>query len=608
MKKTISDSFVAFSGAVLQSRALVDSRDFLQPSARQIFYAMHTDKFTHNKPMKKTLKAIGSCFRFYIHGDSSALGILMRASQPFNMRYPLIEVEGSNGNLSKSGNWAQPRYTSCRLSEVSSYLFEDIEKNTVDWRLNFDDTEEYPAVLPTKGYFNLVNGAFGIGIGLASSVPSFAIEDVNKALIKLLWNPDATFEELYCQPDFATGGILINEEEVKKALQKGSGGSCKLRSKIEYNEKEHCLIVKEIPYGVYTETIAAQLSEIIYPSQDNENPLINPGISSFNDLTSTQANIKIMLEPSADPTYITNFLYKNTSLQSFYSINMTMLENGRFPKVFGWKELLQAHLDHEDKVFLDSYRFDLKKVQNRLHILEGLLMAISDIEEVLRIIKTSSNTTAAREALMNKYNMSEAQAKAILAMRLSQLAKLESTKIQEEHDELKLEAERLTNHIENKELRYKDIENHLLATAKKFGDGRRTQVMTVEEEDTKLLYFTSNGKCSLAKPRFGKVIGMEFSAAKAYLAVSRKGEVFKLYEVPKRSKQVFKLAKDDEIIYVKGFDESMYLSILNRSGNYRCLSISAMNKNKTTLSLSDITKAEVVSQKMTKAEYKKVYG
>ena len=224
LKQVIEESFTQYSGAVLQSRALVDVRDCLKPSARQIFYCLYTDKFLPSKPFKKTLKAIGSAARMYIHGDSSCEGVIMRAGQPFAMRYPLIEVEGNEGNLMSSGNWAAPRYTASRLSEFSVRLFNDIDKNTIkEWRDNYDDTEQYPSVLPTKGFYNIVNGTMGIGIGAASSIPQFNIKEVNHALEVLLLNPDVGFDEIYCAPDFATGALLLNEREVKEALKTGQG-------------------------------------------------------------------------------------------------------------------------------------------------------------------------------------------------------------------------------------------------------------------------------------------------------------------------------------------------------------------------------------------------
>ena len=216
MKKIIEESFTQYAGAVLQSRALVDVRDCLKPSARQIFYCLYTDKFTYDKPFKKTLKAIGSSSRMYIHGDSSCEGIIMRAGQPFAMRYPLVEVEGSFGNLMSSGSWAAPRYTGSRLSESSNILFNGIKKNTVeDWRDNYDNSEQYPSVLPSIGFYNIVNGTMGIGIGAASSIPSFNLREVNEAIIKLIEKPDSSFDEIVCYPDFPTGATILNKKEVK---------------------------------------------------------------------------------------------------------------------------------------------------------------------------------------------------------------------------------------------------------------------------------------------------------------------------------------------------------------------------------------------------------
>ena len=475
--KVVNESFTQYAGAVLQSRALVDVRDCFKPSARQIFYCMQTDKFTNDKPFKKTLKAIGSAMRMYIHGDSSCEGVIMRAGQPFAMRYPIIEVEGSYGNLMESGNWAAPRYTSSKLSKVASYLFEDIDKNVIDeWRDNYDDTEQYPTVLPSKGFYNIVNGTLGIGIGAASSVPQFNIKDVNEALIKLLWNPAIDFEEIYCAPDFATGAILLNEEQIKESLKNGTGFACKLRAVIEYDTKERCLVATEIPYGVYTNTICGEL-EAILNSEDN------PGIDRFNDLTGSTPLIKIYLTKSANVDRVIKYLYKNTSLQSHYGINMTMLEDGRYPRVFGWKDALLSHIRHEETVYRRGFEFDLAKINNRLHILEGLLIALANIEEVVQIIKGSTSTAAAREKLQEKFLLSDAQSKAILDMKLSRLASLEVKKLENEKAELIKEKERIEAILNNTELLYKEIEAGFRAVATKFGDARRTKIMNIEGEE-----------------------------------------------------------------------------------------------------------------------------
>lgn len=475
LKPIIEQSFGQYAGAVLQSRALVDVRDCLKPSARQIFYCLYTDKFTASKPFKKTLKAIGSAMRMYIHGDSSCEGVIMRAGQPFAMRYPLVEVEGSFGNLMESGNWAAPRYTSSRLSDVSNFLFQDIEKNTIlDWRDNYDDTEQYPAVLPCKGFYNIVNGTTGIGIGMSASLPQFNIKDVNEALIKLLWNEDIDDKELICIPDFATGGILLNEDEVRESLLKGQGKSCRLRSVIEYDDKEHCLVVKEIPYGVYTNTICKQLEALIEG---------NIGIERFNDLTGANPLIKIYLTKRANPEQVLKRLYKDTSLQYYYGINFTMLEDGKFPRVFTWKETLQAYLTHQREVYTRSFEYDLNKIEKRIHIINGLLIALENIDDVVALIKNSVSSVAAKTSLQEKYNLSEEQAKAILDVKLARLARLEVEKLVSEKNELEQKANWIKEILNDINKLKSIIQEDLEKVAKKYGDARRTRVMNLKTSD-----------------------------------------------------------------------------------------------------------------------------
>lgn len=476
----IKESFEQYAGAVLQSRALVDVRDCIKPSARQIFYALYTDKYTYDKPFKKTLKAVGSLSRFYIHGDVSGVGVLMRSGQSFAMRYPLINVKGNGGTLHESGNWAHQRYTETRLEELTSRLFQDIDKETIlEWRDNYDDTEKYPTVLPSKGFYNIVNGTAGIGIGLASSVPQFNLREVNQALITLLWNPDASFDEIYCAPDFATGAILLNENQVKESLRNGTGHACKLRSVINWDAKERCLIVTEIPYSVYTNTICKELNYIL----DSEE---NPGIERFNDLTGKTPLIKIYLKKVANPERVLRYLYKNTSLQSHYGINMTMLENGRFPRVYGWREALQAHLDHEKIVYRRGFEYDLRKIAARLLIIEGLLKAISCIDEVIATIKQSNSSAEANLALQKLLSINDTQAKAILDIKLSRLTKLDVGKLQKEQSALIAERDRITLILNDDTLFKKEIEKGLREVAEKFGDARRTQVLNLQitSEDT----------------------------------------------------------------------------------------------------------------------------
>ena len=474
LSPVIKESFGQYSGAVLQSRALVDARDCMKPSARQIFYCMYTDKFTHSKPFRKTLKAIGSAMRVYIHGDASCEGVIMRAGQPFAMRYPLIEVEGSYGTLVETGNWAAPRYTSARLSKLAEYLFADIDKDTIDdWRDNYDDTEKYPGVLPTKGYYNICNGTFGIGIGMGSSVPQFNIKDVNAALIKLLQNPNISDDELICIPDFATGGYLLNESEVRTSLKAGKGKACQLRAKITYDPKEHCLIATEIPYGVYTNTICGELEEML-----NGEVTDNPGIERFNDLTGETPLIKIYLTKRGNPTKVMDWLYKNTSLQYWYAINLTMLDNGKYPRVFTWKEALSAHIEQEKIVYRKGFEYDLAKAKYRKHIVDGLLIAIANIDEVVATIKNASSTADASTKLQEKFLLDSAQTKAILDMKLSRLAHLEVEKLEQEKQELINIINELEHILSDEQLFNSKLITGWQEVAKSFGDGRRTELIT----------------------------------------------------------------------------------------------------------------------------------
>lgn len=575
MKKVIEDSFISYAGAVLQSRALVDARDCLKPSARQLFYCMETDNFVHSKPFKKTLKAIGSGMRLYIHGDSSAEGVIMRAGQPFAMRYPLVEVEGSYGNLMESGNWAAPRYTSSRLSALSDYFFQDLKKDTIeDWRDNYDDTEKYPSVLPSKGFYNIVNGTSGIGVGAASSIPAFNLKEVNDALIKLLWNPDIDINELICMPDFPTGAMLLNKSEVIESLKNGKGKACKLRSRISFDEKERVLTVTEIPYGVYTNTICGQLEEIL-ESEDN------PGIERFNDLTGATPLIKIYLTKTASPAKVLKYLYKNTSLQYFYTINMVMLENGKFPKLYNWKTALQSYLNHEKIIYTNAFNYDLKKIERRLEIIEGLLICIENINEVVNLIKMSKSTSDAATQLRLEYGLTSVQAEEVLKIRLSRLAQLEVQKLINEKNELLKEKAHIEEILSDETLLKKEIEKDLTEVARKYSDPRRTEILDIENEDQSivekkdlLLYLTNTG----------------------YLWLD---EVSNLYSQNRNSVGYkFKLEKDEYNIGTFKVLSNDKILLFSNLGNYYSYNVSELDiKKKTYLgSLVPLKDNEIITQ------------
>ena len=288
----------------------------------------------------------------------------------------------------------------------------------------------------------------------------------------MLKNPNCDFDEIYCAPDFATGAILLNADEVKESIKNGVGKACKLRSVIEYDESENCLIVKEIPYSVYTSTIRSELDRIL-------NEGLCPGIERYNDLTGSTPNIKIYLTKKANISKVLQILYKETSLQHHFSINMTMLDNGRFPKVFGWRDLLQAHIDHEKLIYRRGYEYDLSKAEARLHIVEGILIALAHIEEVIEVIKKSSSTADANKNLQTSFLLDEIQAKAILDIKLSRLAHMEVEKFENEATELKAKINGLRYILDNEEEFNKQIIKGWQDVADKFGDERRTQIMNL---------------------------------------------------------------------------------------------------------------------------------
>lgn len=501
LTKTLEDNFARYAGMVIQDRAIVDVRDGLKPAARQLAYAQYIDKLTCDKPFKKAMRSVSAGMaHFYVHGDASAYSTLIRMGKPFAMRYPLEEVQGSFGNQMENDNEAAPRYVEMRLSELGTHLFDSIEKDTIeeeDWRENYDGTEEYPAVLPSIGFYNLVQGSTGIGVALASSIPQFNLKEMNDALIKLLWNPEIKFEEIYCAPDFATGATIINGEEIKESIKNGTGPSIKIRAKIEIDYTNNQLIVTELPYGVYTNTVCKQLSEAI-----EENP--NCGIVKFLDLTGVKPLIKITLDKSANYGKVKEFLYKNTALQSYVSVNMVMLKDGKVPQVFGFKEALLEYLEHSKRILRNKSQFELNKAQLRLEIVEGYLKALSIIDQVVTLIKSQSNSAAACIALMNNFNFSERQAKAILDLKLNRLVNMEITKIQNEKEKLEKEIEYLNLILTNKEEFLKIIENSLREVSKKYGDDRRTIIENISEEapiieEKAIIAYISNNGAIIAR-------------------------------------------------------------------------------------------------------------
>lgn len=475
IEEVLSTAFLEYAGYNLQRRAIPDVRDGLKWGARQLIHAQMLGKFIYNKPFKKAIKSVSQAMGFsYVHGDASAYGTFIRMAKPFVMNIPLQEAKGNYGTLIDPDDHSASRYVEMRGSEACSYLLKDLDKDTItEWEDTYDLEGKFPKVLPSKGFWNLVNGCISIGSGMSCSIPPFNLRELNNELIRLLWNKNITINLL---PDFPTGATILNRDEVIESLNNGNGKACKIRAKIEFDSSERCFIVKEMPYSTYTNTICKELANIM---QEDE----NCGIKEFVDYTGQTPDLRIYLTKNANPDKVLKNLYKNTSLQTFYSINLILLDKGEKPRLFSLKEAMLAHLAHEEEVYKRSFKFDLNKIKNRIHIIEGLLKAISILDEVIALIKGAADTRSASLGLQKIFGFSEEQAKAILDIKLARLAKLEINKLEKEKNDLEKERDRIENILHNEELLKKEIEKGLQETAKKFGDGRRTKILNIENQE-----------------------------------------------------------------------------------------------------------------------------
>ena len=476
-QEVFEEEFLEFAGYNLQRRALPDARDGCKWGARKLIHAQMLGKLTHDKPFKKAIKSVSQAMGFsYTHGNASAYGTFIRMAKPFAYRYPLQEAKGNYGTLINPDDHSADRYVELRGSEIAALLLKNLEKDTItEWEDTYDMEGQFPKVLPAMGFWNGVNGCISIGSGMSSSLPPLNLKETNEAMIRLLWNPEISDDEILCYPDFPTGATLLNKEEVKQSLLKGNGNACKVRATIEWDARDRCLIVKELPYSVYTNTICNELATLM---DENE----NCGIKDFCDYTKQKPDLRIYLQKSATPDKVLKLLYKETSLQSYFSINMTVLDMGITPVVMNQRQLFQAHLDHERLVYRRSFEFDLNKIRARLHIIEGLLKAIDAIDEVIHTIKASASIAAASIALQKLLSIDEIQAKAILDIKLSRLAHLEVNKLVDEKAKLELEKTRIEAILSDETLLKKEIENGLRAVATKFGDARRTRVLDLSSD------------------------------------------------------------------------------------------------------------------------------
>ena len=478
VSQALVDNYLPFAGYVIQTRSLPDSRDGLKTGARHIIYSQHKAGITYNKEFKKGTATTAKAMEFNPHGDAAIYNNAVRLAKPFALRYPLLDAHGNYGSMVYGDDHAAGRYLELRGGKIAYEMVSLLSKDTIDsWRLNYSQDAKYPTVLPTRFPNILVNGNTGIGVGCASSVPQFNLREVIAALKLLVKKPNATFDEIYCPIDFATGGIVINESETKESLKYGKGKSAYVRAKIKYDEKERTLTVYELPYQVFTNTVAGQLEKGITEGYIT-------GVESFFDGTDfSGVKIVIKLMKTALPEGVCAQLYKYTSLQSNFSINMMALENGKIPRIFSWEQLMKGYLAFLKEIVRKSYEHDKTVLENRVEILEGHIKALENIEEIIKIIKTSTSAPIASKQLQETYGFSSRQASAILELKLQRLVGLEKIAIEKELNEKATKLNDIVNILTVEERFNNVIINELDDIDKNYGDDRRTEVLDLEVED-----------------------------------------------------------------------------------------------------------------------------
>lgn len=466
----IKKSFLDYSMSVITSRALPDLRDGLKPVHRRILWSMYKSGYTPDKPHRKSAKTVGEVMgNYHPHGDSSIYEAMVRMAQDFNQRYILVDGHGNFGNIEGDGAAAM-RYTESRLSKLSLELLRDIDKNTVDLIPNFDETLQEPKVLPSRFPNILVNGTMGIAVGMATNIPPHNLGEIIDGCVAYIDNPDIDVIELmqYIKgPDFPTGGIILGNSGIKKAYETGRGSiTIRSRASIEEINGHSIITITEVPYGVNTLDLKNKVAELVH------NKIID-GISDYHTDLKDGVKITITLKRDANPQVVLNNLYRHTSFQVNYGIIFLMLDAGA-PKTLNLKEIISKYIDFQREVIIRRCKFDLAKAETRVHILEGLKIALDNIDEVIKIIKSSKTDEIAKQELSNKYGLDDIQSNAILEMKLRRLTGLERDKIENELSELlKLIAE-LKDILGSSERVFAIVKDELLEIKKKYADDRRT--------------------------------------------------------------------------------------------------------------------------------------
>jgi len=559
ISEELKEGYLDYAISVIISRALPDVRDGLKPVQRRILFTMKELGLWPNEKFTKCANVVGNTLaRYHPHGDQPVYEALVRMAQDFTLRYPLIKGQGNFGSIDGDPP-AQMRYTECKMSSFAVEMLSDIDKETVDFRSNYDNTRKEPIVLPTKIPNLIINGTIGIAVGMATNIPPHNISEVIKGLILLLDKPEAKTEEIMSYikgPDFPTGGQIFDVEKIKEVYEKGQG-SILMRGVAEVEEKQ--IIIKEIPYGVNKSELISKIAEFALNKQIE-------GIKDIRDESNKEGiRIVIELKSGVEGERVLNLLYKFTDLEKNFNVNLLALDNGIQPRLFTLKEILLKFLAHRQDVILRKTKYDLRITQERIHILEGLKIAIENIDEIIKIIKSSTQTNEAQEKLEKRFKLTPIQAKAILDMPLKNLVKLEKNKIIEELNNKKILEKELKEIINNPKKLKEVIKNELIEIEKKYRDERRTKVFitsprkvadhellpdvnvfVIIDENLYIKRIPLNTFKTQSKGRKGTNIGTEklfyFSLANLrdkILLFTESGKIysFSVYSIPEMSKQ-----------------------------------------------------------------------
>ena len=510
----MQESYLDYAMSVIISRALPDVRDGLKPVHRRILYAMYEDGLRHTAKFRKSATVVGSCLgRYHPHGDMAVYDALVRMAQDFSLRYPLVQGQGNFGSVDGDAS-ASMRYTECRLSPIGEEMLRDIEKDTVDFKPNYDGTRKEPIVLPSPLPQLLLNGSLGIAVGMATNIPPHNLSEVLQAAIYLVDHPQATTEDLFKfiqGPDFPTGGQIFGKKDIIAAYSQGKGAIL-MRGKAEIQEQErgsYQIIITEIPFQVQKSELVKQFAKLVEEKKIE-------GVRDIRDESDREGmRIVVELKREAFPKKVLNALFKYTDLQKTFYLNMLALIDGIQPRVLSLVDILALYLKHKREVVLRRTKFDLKRAKEKAHILEGLMIALKNIDEIIKTIKKSANRDDAEKNLRKKFKLTKIQASAILEMKLQNLAKLEREKIAKELKEIKEKIKELLLILKNPKKVKEVMKKELREMELRFGDERKTKVQSfrpgeiteeelIPKEDT-IITLTEGGYIKRTKPSVYKI-------------------------------------------------------------------------------------------------------